>query len=134
MEAIDPGLYAGNNEGVPFEPDTIQPDQFFGSSRGPAEGERRLMAAVLIDAIDCYVTYRHAQTGRGRLLFRDAERWIMRGRPGAPLAFETACAALGLAPADVRRRLRQGRAVFPDRGRGPRPAPAPAPLLAASGS
>lgn len=124
MEATDVGLVSNGGEGVPFEPETVRPEQFFEGARGVAEGERRLMAAVLLDAIECYVRFRHAPIGRDRALFREAERWIMRGRPGAPLSFEDCCHALGVPPEMLRRRLRQGRAVLPElRARGSRRPP-----------
>src|SRR5207245_3056687 len=61
-----------------FQPDTLLPSQFFDRVRRRVEhdGERRLMIAVLEDAVDVYRKQAAAQEARGQQLFREAEEWI----------------------------------------------------------
>jgi len=61
-----------------FEPDALLPAQFHAAFRGRAAGggARRLMLAVLRDALDCYQKYAFAQDVNGRQLFDEANAWI----------------------------------------------------------
>src|SRR6266699_2766088 len=61
-----------------FQPDTLLPSQFFDRVRRRSEhdGERRLMIAVLEDAVDVYRKQAGAQDARGQQLFHEAEEWI----------------------------------------------------------
>jgi len=60
-----------------FQPDTLLPSQYFDRfrRRSQLDGERRLMLAVLEDAVDMYRKHCGTQ-GRNRTLFLDAEAWI----------------------------------------------------------
>ena len=60
-----------------FQPDTLLPSQYFDRfrRRNQLDGERRLMLAVLEDAVDMYRKHCGAH-GRNRQLFLDAEDWI----------------------------------------------------------
>ena len=60
-----------------FQPDTLLPSQYHERfrRRSQLDGERRLMLAVLEDAVDMYRKHCGAQ-GRNRQLFLDAEDWI----------------------------------------------------------
>ncbi len=90
-----------------FQPDVLVADQFAATFRardslGP---EKRLILAVLEEAVHCFQKYISA-AGRGsRALFRDAEEWIMEENSDWPLSFENSCLALGLNPGYVRRGL-----------------------------
>ncbi len=70
--------------GPVFQPDTVLPSQFFAGLRekGYVEGEKRLMAAILADAVDCYMKLAFATEGRGRQLFQEAEAWIFSDEHG----------------------------------------------------
>jgi hypothetical protein len=61
-----------------FQPDTLLPSQFFDRMRRRSEhdGERRLMIAVLEDAVDVYRKQAGAKDPRGQELFQAAEVWI----------------------------------------------------------
>src|ERR1700756_3268626 len=61
-----------------FQPDTLLPSQFFDRVRRRTEhdGERRLMIAVLEDAVDVYRKQAGARDPRGEQLFQEAEAWI----------------------------------------------------------
>jgi hypothetical protein len=58
------------------------------------EGERRLIAAVLEDAIDCFQRHRSATRPRLRRLFDDAEAWIL-SMEQQPFSFIYICHVLG---------------------------------------
>jgi hypothetical protein len=81
-----------------LEPDVILPAQFFHAPRGREAhgGERRLIIAVLEDAIHCYQKNLFATDNRGRRLFRDAESWVMSVDRDFPFAFENICEFLAL--------------------------------------
>ena len=98
--------------GAAFQPDTVLPAQFFSILRrkGFVEGEKRLIAAVLADAVDCYMKQAFSPDARGRQTFRDAEAWIFQEEPGPWLfSFTNICDMLGLEPEYIRRGLRTWR-------------------------
>ena len=85
----------------------ILPSQYFDRSGGHRlTGEQRLMLAMLADAINVYQQGVLARSTRKRLLYVDAERWIMAGRPTLhAFSFETVCESLGVDPSMLRRRM-----------------------------
>lgn len=85
----------------------IVPAQFFDRSGGHRlSAEQRLMLALLGDAIRVYRQGALSRTARKRMLYVDAERWIMApGRNPFAFGFETVCEALGLEPSALRQRL-----------------------------
>jgi hypothetical protein len=91
-----------------FAPDALLPEQFVGALRnhkGFVEGEKRLLAAVLADGVECYMKYVSATDNRGRQLFEDAEAWIFEDSAGGLFSFHGACEVLGLEPDWVRQGL-----------------------------
>lgn len=85
----------------------ILPAQFFDRSGGHRlSAEQRLMLALLGDAIRVYRQGVLSRAGRKRMLYVDAERWMMASS-GNPFAFgfEMVCEALGLNPTALRQRL-----------------------------
>jgi len=90
-----------------FQPDLLLPLQFFTGTRGKgwAEGERRLMFAILEDAVDCFQKYLGTKESRGRLLYSDAEEWLMSDDRSWLFAFENVCEVLGLQPDFIRQGL-----------------------------
>src|ERR1700751_757155 len=52
------------------------------------DGERALMFAVLVDALDPYVKTRSAKGHRKRAEFNEVESWIRSRNTGSPFAFE----------------------------------------------
>ena len=95
--------------GPVIQPDTVLPSQFFGALRekGFVEGEKRLMAAVLADAVDVYQKMAFSGESKGRQLFLDAEEWLLgEGTSRAFFfSFENICDVLGLEPEYIRRGL-----------------------------
>jgi hypothetical protein len=92
--------------GPVFQPDTVLPSQFFAALRGKSyvEGEKRLMAAVLADAVECYMKHAFAVESKAHQMFLDAEAWIFDGEPRRWLfSFTTICDVLGLEPEYIKR-------------------------------
>jgi len=87
----------------------VLPSQFPGGRSGDDVAVRRLMTAVLEDAVHCYRKYFGARDGHGRRLFRDAERWLLFEEPGAPFDFQTVCEVLDVSPEWIRRQLTRWR-------------------------
>jgi hypothetical protein len=98
-----------HDERVPglFQPDTILPTQYFDRLRRRTEydGERRLMIAVLEDAVDVYRKLAGARDSRRRALFEDAEAWLESNDRTWIFSFENICDVLGLDAGYLRRGL-----------------------------
>jgi hypothetical protein len=95
-----------------FEPDTLLPSQFFAHFKGrnaQVRGEKRLMLAVLEDAVDCYQKYAFARDPRGRELFAEAEEWLFSSDNSWVFAYENICEMLEVNPDYVRRGLQEWR-------------------------
>lgn len=93
-----------------IEPEILLPSQFFGPFRGHSilEGERRLMLAVLEDAVSCFQKYAGATRPRSRRLFQEAEEWLFEeGNEAWPFSFESICAVLGISPEYFREHLKR---------------------------
>jgi hypothetical protein len=92
-------------------PDEVMtPEQFFTPADRTAiawPGERRLLLAVLEDAVASFLCYRHSQTKRGKRLFREDESWFTSLDQSSVFSFESICAHLNLDPDYIRRGLRQ---------------------------
>jgi hypothetical protein len=71
------------------------------------EPEKRLMLAVIEDAVACFQKYIHARDTRGRTMFREAEQWILEKNSDGLFSFESVCEVLGLNPDYVRHGLMQ---------------------------
>lgn len=74
-----------------------------------AEGERRLMLAVLRDALECYQKHAASTDPLGREQFEEAEAWLLEESVVGCFSFENICAILGIDPAWLRRRLQEWR-------------------------
>src|ERR1700750_1657300 len=76
MRATTPMMF--NPDGLKlFEPDTLAPAQFYATIRKTqfADPERRLMAAVLEDAVSCLSAKPRPCAGRKRRHFEEAHFW-----------------------------------------------------------
>lgn len=69
------------------------------------EPEKRLMLAVLMDAIEIYQDYILRRKVAARVHFEQAEQWIMDESKEWPFSFENICETLGFNPKYVRRGL-----------------------------
>ena len=91
-----------------FQPDTLLPSQFFDRVRRRTEheGERRLMIAVLEDAVSVYRKQAGVREGRNREIFLEAEEWIEDQDRTWLFSFQNICDVLGLDADYLRRGLR----------------------------
>jgi len=90
-----------------FEPDTLVAAQYFGNLRRKTllEPEKRLMLAILEDAINCYQDNLLSHHGRARRLFTEAEEWILEKSSDWIFSFRNICETLGFNPEYVRQGL-----------------------------
>lgn len=96
-------------ESGPFAPDTMLPEQFFWALKHKVEldSERRLMMAILEDAVNCFRKHGRATDPKARQLFLDAEEWIASTDASWLFSFENVCATLGFDAEYLRRGLRK---------------------------
>ena len=80
-----------------FQPDTLMPDQYLETFRRriPLEPEKKLLLAVLEDAISCFQKHAFTREGKGRVLFREAEQWILENDSDWLFSFTNVCETLG---------------------------------------
>jgi hypothetical protein len=80
-----------------FQPDVLLPTQYFETLRRKTlEPEKKLMLAVLEDAVGCFLKYLRAENRTGKTLFRDAEEWIWEENSDRLISFENICDAFEL--------------------------------------
>jgi hypothetical protein len=91
-----------------FQPDTLLPSQYFDRirRRASSDGERRLMVAILEDAVDVYRKQAGARDRKRRQLFEDAEAWIESADKGWLYSYENICDVLGIDAGYLRKGLR----------------------------
>lgn len=83
-----------------IEPDTFLPSQFYGN-RGLSrqlDGEKRLMLAILKDAVECLEKYRGSKNSIGRGLYENTLEWVEDRSAGWPFSFNNICDLLGFDP------------------------------------
>lgn len=81
------------------------------------EGERGLMAAVLIDALGIFYKTQTARDHRRILEFREVYTWIYGVYGDSPFSFENVCGALGIDANALRDNLKRGRRMQRQRER-----------------
>ena len=101
------GLTPDERIGALFQPDSLLSAYYFETLRRKTilEPEKRLMLAILEDAINCFQDNLPAQNLRGRRLFEEAEEWIVEVDGDWVFSFENICEALGFNPAYLREGL-----------------------------
>lgn len=90
-----------------LEPDTVLPSQFYGKmglSR-QLEGEKKLMLAVLKDAVECLEKYRRARSSSGKELYQNALEWVVDRNTDWLFSFTNVCDLLGFDPDYLRESL-----------------------------
>jgi hypothetical protein len=107
---------------VRLEPDVIVPARFL--PQPIATPERRLLLAVLEEAVGTYQRYIMANDRRGHRLLADVDAWFACDDTQWPYSFVTICDALGLDPTYVR----CGLALWAESHRSPSGETAPEPL------
>jgi hypothetical protein len=90
--------------------DALLPTQYYDLLRRRTilEGERKLMFAVLEDAIQCYLKNMKGRTERQRSLFAEVQRWFdgaEGAKGGSVFSFENVCRELGIDHVRLRKRL-----------------------------
>ncbi len=90
-----------------FQPDSLLPVQYFENFRRKVqtEPEKRLLLAVLEDALACYQKHFSSRGGRGMRLFRETEEWIFREDSTRPFSFTNICEVVGFDPQYIRNGL-----------------------------
>ena len=101
------GLTADERIASLFQPDTLLSAQYFENFRKQIlpEPEKRLMLAILEDAVNCFQENFLATNGKKKRLFEEAEEWIVEVGADRIFSFETVCETLGVNPEYVRRGL-----------------------------
>lgn len=101
------GLTSEERVSFLFQPDTLLPVQYFENFRRKTllEPEKRLMLAVLEDAVACFQDNLVAPSVKNQRLFQDTEAWITEADGDWVFSFESVCESLGINPEYVRRGL-----------------------------
>ena len=101
------GLTTDERIGSLFQPDSLLSAHYFGTLRRESllEPEKRLMLAILEDAIHCFQDNLFARNVRGRRLFEEAQEWIVETDGDWVFSFQNICEALGFNPAYMRHGL-----------------------------
>jgi hypothetical protein len=97
--------------GIGLEPGMVLPAQIFGKPGLDASlvPEKRLLLAVLEEAVVTFQRYATEHGRRGRRLFREAEEWMGSEELFWPCSFRNICDVLGLDPGYLRQGLRRWR-------------------------
>ena len=92
-----------------LEADIIVPSQFFDRIRAErsSQPEKRLMLAVMEDAITTFQKSVHGATRRQRRLLKETEEWIGSSDMSWPFSFENICTALDIEADYMRSGLRR---------------------------
>jgi hypothetical protein len=103
--AEDPGA----PENSLFQPDTLLPDQYFESIRRNIrqDAEKKLMLAILEDAIVSFQKYYFTGKGHEKELFAEAKKWIIEEKDDCLFSFTSICEFLEINPDYLRRGLLQ---------------------------
>lgn len=84
---------------------SLSESDIFGLYGGsPLQSEKRLMFAVLLDAVECFQKYAGHEVNR---LFKDTEKWIFQDDPDWPFSFINICEAVEMDPQWLRKGLSQ---------------------------
>jgi hypothetical protein len=91
-----------------LEADIIVPSQFFDRVRAErsSQPEKRLMLAVMEDAITTFQKSVHGATRRQRRLLKETEEWVGSNDTSWPFSFENICSALDIEADYLRSGLR----------------------------
>ncbi len=90
-----------------FQPDTTLPFQYSETLRRKTHlgSEKRLMFAVLEDAVSSFQKYHLARNKKGKELFRDVEKWITEEKDDWLFTFRNICESLEINPDYLRQGL-----------------------------
>jgi|HubBroStandDraft_5_1064220.scaffolds.fasta_scaffold47814_1 hypothetical protein len=105
-----------NSEGSSiFAPSILTPEQFYDERRDDSVMRpiKRLMLAILEDALRCLQKYAAAKSGARRLMYWEAEQWLYSEGGNALFSFTMVCETLGIEPEYLRSGLLQWRRMQP---------------------
>jgi len=104
-----------------LEPDVFLPSQFYGTGglSRKLEGEKRLMIAILKDAVECLDKYRGTRNSVGRSHYENALEWVQDKGTDWLFSFTNICDLLGFDPDYLRSVLlkRENGSAKPVRGK-----------------
>jgi hypothetical protein len=104
-----------------LEPDIFLPSQFYGSGSlsRKLEGEKRLMIAILKDAVECLEKFRTSSSSAGRSHYINALEWVQDENTEWLFSFTNICDLLGFDPDYLREVLlkRENKYVKPVQAR-----------------
>jgi len=109
MQATAEKVVAEETVASLFGPEVILPSQFSEQAglKQSDRGEKRLMLAVLEEAVATFQRHVDAKSRHGQRVFREAEEWIAAHDTDWPFAFENICHALEIEPEFLRRGLQR---------------------------
>jgi hypothetical protein len=89
-----------------FQPDMFLSSRYFDDRRANTlvEPEKRLMLAILEDAIDCFRENYSAPCGKSKLLFDETQEWVFCANDWV-FGFDNICSFLGFNPEYIRKGL-----------------------------
>ncbi|MGH7830542.1 MAG: hypothetical protein ACREP8_10240, partial [Candidatus Binatia bacterium] len=87
-----------------FQPDMLLQVQFYATARSAnrLEPEKKLMLAILQDAVYCFQNYLPAKDEKGETIFQEAKDWILETNSNWFLSFENICEELQFHPGYIR--------------------------------
>ena len=94
-----------------FTPEVLTPEQYYDERRDDSvmRPVKRLMMAVLEDALRCFQNNAGTRSGPRKRLFAEAEEWLCGDNSDGPFSFNTVCETLGIEPRYLRSGLLQWR-------------------------
>jgi hypothetical protein len=96
-------IYPTNFRGIDTsEASSLLPTQFFPNTQTEDEPLRRLMLAILLDAVRCYQLNFRSQQPHRRVDFDEAQQWLYRDSPLAPFSLVNVYSVLNIEPETVR--------------------------------
>ena len=93
-----------------WEPAVLTPEQFFRRATDSAllwTAKRRLLFAVLHNAVESFFRYQHNYTSRGRRLFKEAHDWFWSAHARGLYSFDSVCTHLHLDAGYIQRGLKR---------------------------
>jgi len=100
-----------------LEPDIFLPSQFYGNGAlsRKLEGEKRLMIAILKDAVECLEKHRSSRSSAGKMSYQSAIEWVEDTDTEWLYSFSSICDLLGFDPNYLREQLlkRENRYIKP---------------------
>ena len=103
MQSHDTGVL--DRIGFLSEPDILTSHQYYDQETSGCQPEKRLMSAVLLDAIECFQKYPVLHDEYENRLFREAENWILDNDREWLFSFINICDALTIDPQYLRKGL-----------------------------